>query len=128
MRTVIHLVALGLTMAIVVAGCTTTARPALDPWAADWTDVVAALPTIEELGSPPARDRCNTALNDLRAAADELLPSPDRAIDGPAREWLEYAEGVMFECSEEGGSLGGLDEAYRELAILEAEVASALRR
>ncbi len=128
MRRFASLFLVGVLLALLAAGCSIEDRPDLDAWGAQWTDVVSDFPTIEELGSPPDRDLCNIALNDLRAAADEMLPSPDRAIDSPARAWLEYAEGVMFECSEEGGSLGGLEEVYRELAILEAEVASTLNR
>lgn len=83
------------------------------------------MPSLTELGSHPDADLCNEALGSLRQASDELLPSPTAATDGPVREWLQVAEGAMFECSP-SGSTGSMESAYEELAALEAEVDAVL--
>jgi hypothetical protein len=112
---------------LVQVGCA-EARPDPDRWYEDWQAVLAAMPTIDELGVPPDAEVCNDALGVLRATPDDLLPTPDPATDGPVREWLQIAEGVVFECELEAASVGPLDEAYAELALLEAEIDASLGR
>ena len=91
-----------------------------------WDRTVAGFPTIEELGDPPDRDVCGAALVELRSSSGDLQPTPDRGLDEPVRSWVELAEEIVFDCPPSSSIVPSLEFAYRELALIEAEIDAAL--
>jgi hypothetical protein len=111
---------------VVAAACGSTDRPAVAEWQPVWDAIVAGIPTAAELGQPPDRDRCNEGLGFLRSSQGSLFPTPDQAIDGAVREWVEIAEDAMFECPPASDAIPSMEFAYGQLDRLRAEVASVL--
>ncbi len=55
-----------------------------------------------------------------------MTPSPDAALDGAVREWIQIAEMAFFECPPEGNEIDSMAKAYQELDRLEAEIETVL--
>jgi hypothetical protein len=98
----------------------------MDDWIPAWDGIVAGVPTETAVGGNPPADTCNEVLAFLRSSQTELFPTPDLALDGPVRSWVQVAEEAFFECPPRGERLNGFADAYRELGLLEAEVASVI--
>lgn len=111
---------------IAVASCAGSGRPPLDQWAAEWEDLTAAVPTLEQLGTPPDREQCGHVLGVIRTGHADLLPAPDVSLDAPVQEWFTVAEDALFECPPSSSQFPSLEYAYQVLARLQAEVEAAL--
>lgn len=108
------------------SACSGDQRPTNEEWEPVWLEAVGGFPTMDELGDPPDPDECNDALVSLREVAPGLTPTPDVSLDDPVRNWVNLAEEIVFECPPDGTGVASLEEGYRELARLEAEVAAVL--
>ncbi len=114
-------------LAILLGACTDQDRPAISDWQEDWQELRATMPPAEELGDPPSQTLCSSALGELRERRVGVVPTPDAAIDPVVEEWIRVAEAALFECPPSSEEIPSLDQAYAELARLEAEVATVLR-
>ena len=117
---------LGVTLVILVAGCGGDDRPSVAEWRPIWVDVIADVPSAEDLGDPPDRGVCSEALGLLRSRSEELSPTPDQAIDGVVTEWIRVAEDLLFECPPSSDRIPDLAFAYSEMFRLQAEVDAVL--
>ena len=84
------------------------------------------MPTAQELGDPPDRAACDSALGEIRTQRTEVFPTPDAAIDPVVHEWIRVAEDALFECPPSSRAIPDLESAYAELSLLEAEASAAL--
>jgi hypothetical protein len=113
-------------LSVLVGACGGDARPSVEAWVPAWNRIVEAIPTPEELGNPPERAVCSTALGVVRSESGDLFPTPDLAIDDVVTDWVRIAEDLLFECPPASQRVPSLEYAYGELARLEAEVATVL--
>lgn len=111
---------------VAVTSCADAGRPELDSWATDWEGLTTALPTLDQLGTPPDRELCAHALGQIREGQADLLPTPDVSIDPVVQEWFTVAEDALFECPPSNSQFPDLGYAYQVLASLEAEVEAAI--
>lgn len=115
-----------LTALTLLPACGGSDRPAVDTWSARWDEAVASIPTMAQLGSPPDKELCESVLTYLRETRNDLLPTPDRAIDDVVTLWIRIAEDAFFECPPRGTEIPDFAYAYGELARLQAEVEAVL--
>lgn len=116
-----------LLVALLISGaCGTGGRPAEDAWTARWDEAVATIPRQSELGTPPNTELCNSTLVYLREVRNDLIPTPDPAIDDVVTAWIRLAEDAFYECPPDSTEIPDFDFAYRELGTLQAEVDAAL--
>lgn len=113
-------------LSVLVSACGGDDRPSVEAWVPAWNRIVEAIPTPEELGNPPDREICSTALGAVRSESGDLFPTPDLAIDDVVTDWVRIAEDLLFECPPASQRVPSLEYAYGELARLEAEVATVL--
>ncbi|MDH3517829.1 MAG: hypothetical protein OEM66_02770 [Acidimicrobiia bacterium] len=111
-----------LALVLGVAACADLTRPSIGDWSAQWVSAVAGIPSRSELGDPPSRQLCDDAVGFLRSAEEELIPTPDAAIDGVVEEWLAVSKDAFFECPPTSPAVPDFASAYAELARLQAEV------
>lgn len=116
-------------MTVFVLAVTVTAcgegRPSYGEWSAKWAEAQTVMP--EFTGAPIDRATCSEALGALRTLSADLRTTPDRhALDDVVREWISVAELTMFECPPRERDIDSFEAAYRELGLLEAEVAAVL--
>ncbi len=111
---------------LVAAGCG-NGRPAVADWQGEWQRVVQAIPTRSAFVAGPDEDLCADALVIVRGANDDLLPTPDQALDGAVEGWLAQARETFLECPPRGAA-EGFDAAYDRLDALRAEVDAGLAR
>lgn len=111
---------------LALAACGGDNRPSFEAWQPAWESLVSTFPTYDELGDPPDRALCSTALSELRSSAGTVSPTPDLSLDAPVREWVSIAESIAFECPPSSTNLPDLEYAYRELDRFQAEVAAVL--
>lgn len=109
-------------LVLLVAGCAGDSRPTPEEWQPLWQVVTSLMPTAEDLGDPPDRATCSTALGEMRSVSADLFPTPDAAIEPIVREWVRVAEDALFECPPSSAALPDLSSAFAELLRLEAEV------
>jgi hypothetical protein len=106
-----------------LAGCGGSDRPSFADWETLWSQATSSLPDQSELSSPPDEALCESTVAALRTSADNLLPTPDIALDSTVRSWLSIAEDAFFDCPPSGDAdISSFDDAYRELGELQAEV------
>lgn len=113
-------------LSVLVSACGGDDRPSVEAWVPAWNRIVEAIPTPEELGNPPDREICSTALGVVRSESGDLFPTPDLAIDDVVTDWVRLAEDLLFECPPASQRVPSIEYAYGELARLEAEVATVL--
>jgi hypothetical protein len=116
-----------LALSLTLGACANEQRPLVSDWLPAWNSMVAVVPSLAELGTPPDPDLCTDALAQLRSLSPRLRPTPDQAIDSVFEEWLQVAEDLMFECPSSNTQITDFEAGYAELARLEAEVAVVLR-
>ncbi len=112
--------------AIVAAACGDS-RPDRDAWQVDWERVSQAIPNVTAFVGGPDEELCADALVLLRAANDDLLPTPDSSLDDAVRAWLAQARETFLECPPRGAA-EGFEAAYDRLDTLRAEVDAGLAR
>ncbi len=105
-----------LALVILVAACG-SARPTVSEWENDWNAIVALIPDESSLSGDPG-EICESTLVLLRENTETLFPAPDDLIADSARQWLEVAEGMFFECP----PADGFSDSYDQLDVLEAEI------
>lgn len=113
-------------LAILLAACGGSDRPALSEWQSQWESLVAAIPAESELGDPPDKDRCAETLGIIREAAPGLRVPPDMAADDAVSAWLTTSESAFFGCPPGSGEITSFSVAYEELERLEREINVAL--
>ena len=101
-------------------------EPDAATWLEKWDGIVATVPDLATLAPEPDPEFCQSVLSELRTESEDLLPSPNPAVDALARDWVELAEGSFFECPPDGEEIGSFAEAYEEMERLEEAVADAL--
>jgi hypothetical protein len=121
-RSLRRILAIGLLLSLIVVSCGGSDRPTVEEWRPVWTSYVAEVPTRAELGDPPDRTVCSTALGVLRERSGEVTPTPDQAIDGVVSEWISVAEDLLFECPPSSTKIPDLEFAYAELFRLQSEI------
>ena len=109
---------------LVLAGCGQESTPTLEVWTQEWERTRTLLPPRAELDGSDAATICETALNELRDAGDELTPAPDEVLGDAVDAWLDDAREAMFEC----GPSAELDQLYESLARAEQEIEGFLGR
>lgn len=107
---------------VALTACGDVSRPSVEEWRTVWNSVVNGIPTAAELGQPPDRSVCTSALAMLRERSQELFPTPDLAVDSVVREWVRIAQDAFFECPPSSAQIPSLEFALGELDRLEAEV------
>ena len=117
---------LTIALSAVLGACADAGRPSAAEWESAWESFSASIPAEESLGDPPTRDECAEALAALRTSSADMTPSPDAALDGAVREWIQIAEMAFFECPPEGNEIDSMAKAYQELDRLEAEIETVL--
>lgn len=115
-----------LSLALIVACSPADRRPSAAEWVPRWEAVQALVPPLEEIPDPPDRERCHEVFVLVREEGRELLPSPDPAVDGPVREWVEVADSVFFQCPPHTPPIDSFAVGYEELRRLAAEVDAGL--
>jgi hypothetical protein len=115
-----------LLVVLLSGACGGDGRPGADAWTARWDEAVATIPRQSELGTPPDTELCNSTLVYLREVRNDLIPTPDPAIDDVVTAWIRLAEDAFYECPPDSTEIPDFDFAYRELGTLEAEVEAAL--
>jgi hypothetical protein len=113
-------------LSVLASACGGDDRPSVEAWVPGWNRIVEAIPTSEELGNPPERAVCSTALGVVRSESGDLFPTPDLVIDDVVADWIRIAEDLLFECPPASQRVPSLEYAYGELARLEAEIAAVL--
>lgn len=113
-------------LSVLLGACGGDDRPTVEAWLPAWDRIVDAVPSPDELGIPPDRAVCSTALGVVRSESGDLFPTPDLAIDDVVKDWVRIAEDLLFECPPASQRVPSLAYAYGELARLEAEVATVL--
>jgi hypothetical protein len=103
-----------------------SSRPSIESWEVAWNEVQAAVPESVVVAAEGSREACNRLLVATREFRGRLLPSPEAALDGSIRQWLELAGGIGFSCPAAQHRLDTHRESLRELAILTAEVDAGL--
>lgn len=111
---------------VVVGACGNASRPSAAEWIPRWETIVASLPPLESIGTPPSEELCQETLGVLRTDQGHLIPSPDPAIDDVVQQWVQVAENAFFECPPSSEDVPDMAAAYDELSRLEAEVNVAL--
>ncbi len=105
---------------LVVAACgSDDERPSADAWRPGWEDAKALVPPVATVVGDDGEEACGAALGELRAAREDLLPSPRAVLDGSVGEWLSSAEGLMLDCPDD---VAEAEERVDDLAVLAAEV------
>jgi hypothetical protein len=112
-------------LAISLTACGPGARPDFDDWQPTWEAALAIIPPPSFADSPDMAT-CERVVADLRQVLENLLPSPDVALDGPVREWISLAEHAFFECPPREGEIIGFADAYDELDRVRLEVEAVL--
>lgn len=108
---------------VVTTSCTTTARPTSETWRPQWERQRDSLPEPEAFVAGDAQF-CDALVGRARVNFPKLLPSPDPVLDNAVTAWIEQAEHLAFECPH---SQPEVDDAFRNVDILSAEVDGALR-
>jgi hypothetical protein len=103
--------AIGLVVALIVAGCGDETEPVRE-WEAIWSSTVAAV--AQASTSDLASDQCQDLLGYLRVQKTGLTPIPLEDLEEPINSWFAEAEGLFFECDLSG------DAAQTSLLTLEA--------
>ena len=109
-------------VAIAVAGCGDDDRPSDADWAVAWEAERALVPAQDELVAG-GRELCDELVGTYRERFDDLRPTPSAALDDAVDAWIEQAEQIVFECSDDAAVL---TDEYDELRVLEAEIDAGL--
>lgn len=105
-----------------LVSCTGGGRPDTAEWLPIWNAALDVVPDEAVIGNPPDRELCQDTLSALRTQTEDLLPTPDLAVDDLVTDWAAIAEAAFFECPPEGEQIDSFSDAYAELATLEESV------
>jgi len=115
-----------LAFALAVVGCDGSDRPDTATWLSSWAGITSAVPDQADLGDPPDAELCEGTLASVRAANEDLLPSPLVAVDDLVTEWVAIVEAAFFDCPPQGADIDSFSKAYEEMVRIEDSVDAAL--
>lgn len=98
----------------------------LTNWEQVWQQTVDRVARVEADEVP--EDECRELLTYLRMQRPRLDPSPVEGLEKPVDSWFELAEAAFFECPPDDVTVSGWSDAFEQLEVLEAEVATVLAR
>ena len=119
--------AIFLTIALLLSACSTSVTD--DEWRQDWEAVLGEIPPLETMvtaDSEALSMLCADTLGMLRTAAEDLQKTPDSDLETVAFTYLDFAEGVFFECPLHSGEHAGFEAGYAEMSHLQAAVEALL--
>jgi hypothetical protein len=111
---------------LILMGCASADRPDPATWRQSWMRMIALIPELEDLGSPPEQEICQEILADVRDGTSSLLPAPSTTVDDLVAEWVSVAETAFFECPPREHDFQSLDDVYAELDRIEESIETAL--
>ena len=97
-------------------------RPGPVAWGRAWEQTQAVIPEAPAFEDHPA-DLCGEILGEVRARSEEMLPSPSEKVDAAFHDWVERAETIGLDCTENTADFG---EQLAELGALARRVDVAL--
>lgn len=121
----VKVVVLGLL--VVVSAC--SAEATQEEWRADWDALLEQIPPVETMlaaDDDAAMDLCAGVLGTLRTSAEDLQRTPDADLETAAFAFVDFAEGVFFECPLHSGDHTGWEAGYAEMEHLKAAVEALL--
>jgi len=112
---------------VTVAACATESTEA--QWTSDWEDLLSDIPALETMlqaEDVQADEICGDVLGMLRTRSLEIQKTPDTDLEAAAFVFIDFAEGVFFECPLHSSEHAGWEAGYAEMEHLRAAVEALL--
>lgn len=114
----------GAACAVLLVACSSEPdRPSDAAWTPTWEQTRDLVPTAETLVDE-GEARCESVLGEVRAAREDLVPTPSEVLDDTVDDWISRVESVMFDCPVDDAD--DLRDRLHDIDVVTAEIDAGL--